>query len=141
MAGDGHVPPCYIKIHGRCDSAEPLVKYKSKNYYRLSTVEDIQKAIMTNGPVEAGFEVYKSFMAYKSGVYSREWWQFWDELMGGHAIKIIGWGVQDDVEYWLIANSWGTTWGDLGGFFKIKRGDDTCNIEDQVYAGLPLLEN
>ena len=53
MAGDGHVPPCYIKIHGRCDSAEPLVKYKSKNYYRLSTVEDIQKAIMTGGPVSA----------------------------------------------------------------------------------------
>uniref|UniRef100_T1KC86 Peptidase C1A papain C-terminal domain-containing protein n=1 Tax=Tetranychus urticae TaxID=32264 RepID=T1KC86_TETUR len=28
-----------------------------------------------------------------------------------HAIKIIGWGVENALEYWLISNSWG--------FFKI----------------------
>ena len=132
-AGQGQPSPC--PPAGQCAAqGETYKKYKAQDYYRLATVQDIQKAIMTNGPVEAGFEVYKSFMAYKSGVYSREWWQFWDELMGGHAIKIIGWGVQDGVEYWLIANSWGTTWG-LDGFFKIKRGVNECQIESTVYAG------
>ena len=161
-------PPCYIKIHGRCDSAEPLVKYKSKNYYRLSTVEDIQKAIMTGGPVsaplkpkrthrqkadsptlplpgaaaqvEAGFLVHQSFFAYQSGVYSRAWWDFSDLVAGGHAIKIIGWGVENKVPYWLIANSWGPAWG-LDGYFKIKRGVNECFIEETVYGGDPDLNH
>ena len=136
-AGTGTAPPC--PAAGTC-AADGVTyqKYKSQDYYRLATVQDIQKAIMTNGPVEAGFEVYKSFMSYKSGVYSRQWWQFWDTLMGGHAIKIVGWGVQDGEDYWLIANSWGTTWG-LDGFFKIKKGVNECEIESTVYAGHPLL--
>jgi len=136
-AGQGQPAPC--PPAGQCAAnGQTYKKYKSQDYYRLATVADIQKAIMTNGPVEAGFEVYKSFMSYKSGVYQREWWQFWDELMGGHAIKIVGWGNQDGTDYWLIANSWGTDWG-LDGFFKIKRGVNECQIESTVFAGHPDL--
>ena len=34
------------------------------------------------------------------------------EFMGGHAIKIIGWGTDADskLDYWLIANSWNPSW-------------------------------
>ena len=136
-AGQGQAAPC--PPQGQCAAqGVDYKKYKSQDFYRLASVADIQKAIMTNGPVEAGFMVYKSFMSYKSGVYQREWWQFWDELMGGHAIKIIGWGTEDGVDFWMIANSWGTTWG-LDGYFKIKRGVNECSIEDTVYAGHPDL--
>jgi C1A family cysteine protease len=33
--------------------------------------------------------------------------------MGGHAIKIIGWGTDDKTgaDYWLVANSWGPEFG------------------------------
>lgn len=34
--------------------------------------------------------------------------------VGGHAIKILGWGEEDGVPYWLCANSWNTDWGDNG---------------------------
>ena len=130
-AGQGTPSAC---PNGQCPGTGDWKKYKSADYYRLATVTDIQKAIMTNGPVQGGFEVYKSFMSYKSGVYSREWWQFWDELMGGHAIKIVGWGTENGEDYWLVANSWGPSWG-LDGFFKIKRGVNECMIEETVYAG------
>ena len=36
------------------------------------------------------------------------------EALGGHAIKILGWGVEDSIPYWLCANSWNTDWGDNG---------------------------
>lgn len=36
------------------------------------------------------------------------------DIMGGHAIRILGWGVEDGVPYWLVANSWNTDWGDKG---------------------------
>merc|ERR1711970_1169222 len=58
---------------------------------------------------------------------------------GGHAVKMIGWGSESGTDYWLVANSWGTTqWGE-GGFFKIKRGTNECGIESMgpPYAGMP----
>lgn len=36
------------------------------------------------------------------------------ELLGGHAIKILGWGEENGTPYWLAANSWNSDWGDKG---------------------------
>ena len=47
--------------------------------------------------------------------------------LGGHAIKIIGWGNDNGIDYWLCVNSWGDSWGDKG-TFKIKQGN--CGIDD-----------
>jgi cathepsin B len=131
-AGQGTPATCETS----CVDGESFKKYKSKDAYQLKTVADIKKDIMTNGPVEAGFTVYKSFMAYKSGVYQHHWWALWDQVLGGHAVKIVGWGSENGVDYWLVANSWSTAWGE-DGFFKIKQGN--CGIESQVFAGHPAL--
>lgn len=32
--------------------------------------------------------------------------------LGGHAIRILGWGVEAGTPYWLVANSWNYDWGD-----------------------------
>lgn len=63
--------------------------------------------------------VYNSFMNYKSGIYSKGTFEFLP--LGGHAVKIIGWGVEGKTNYWICANSWGTSWGE-NGFFRIKEG-------------------
>lgn len=88
---------------------------------------------MTNGPAETSFTVYEDFLTYKSGVY----YHVTGDNLGGHAIKIMGWGIENNMDYWLCANSWNEDWGDQG-FFKIKRGTDECGIEDQVVAGIPF---
>lgn len=90
----------------------------------------IQAEIYANGPVEAAFSVYEDFYKYKSGVYKHTAGKY----LGGHAIKIIGWGTESGSPYWLVANSWGVNWGESG-FFKIYRGDDQCGIESAVVAG------
>ena len=62
------------------------------------------------------------------------------KALGGHAIKILGWGVEDETPYWLIANSWNTDWG-FNGYIKILRGKNHCGIESQITAGLPKYWN
>ena len=33
---------------------------------------------------------------------------------GGHAVRIVGWGVDGGVKYWKVANSWNPYWGEKG---------------------------
>jgi len=107
-------------------------KLKFKTAYSVSSrVEQIQMEIMSNGPVQVAFEVYSDFLTYTSGVYKHVSGQD----LGGHAVKMIGWGVENGEPYWLVVNSWNDTWGDQG-LFKILRGVDECGIEDEVVAGL-----
>ena len=79
---------------------------------------------MTNGPTEAAFTVFEDFPNYKSGVYQH----IAGKPLGGHAIRLLGWGEENGTPYWLVANSWNYDWGD-GGTFKILRGSDHCGIE------------
>lgn len=58
------------------------------------------------------------------------------KMLGGHAIRILGYGVEDGTKYWLVANSWNSDWGDQG-FFKILRGEDHLGIESGIAAGIP----
>jgi cathepsin B len=44
---------------------------------------------------------------------------------------MIGWGVEQGTDYWLVKNSWNDEWGD-GGTFKIARGTNECGIENDV---------
>jgi len=88
---------------------------------------------MENGPVEAAFDVYADFLTYEWGVYRYRTGAF----VGGHAVKIIGWGEwQDGTPYWTITNSWNDNWGQQG-FFLMLRGADECGIESGIVAGMP----
>jgi hypothetical protein len=52
-----------------------------------------------------------------------------------HAVVIVGYGVDADFgDYWLIRNSWGTSWGE-NGYGKIARGSNLCAIAE-VTTGL-----
>ena len=54
--------------------------------------------------------------------------------MGLHSVKILGWGNQNGTDYWICANSWGTSWGE-NGYFRIKFGDS--NIGRVAYGCTP----
>ncbi|KAF6217105.1 hypothetical protein GE061_001458 [Apolygus lucorum] len=106
-------------------------KHKVKSVNLYDSVESAQEDIMENGPIQAAFSVYPDFFHYKSGVY-RNVIPF--PRLGGHAVRVLGWGVEEGTPYWLVANSWNSNWGDEG-LFKILRGSDECDFEDQLMAG------
>jgi len=133
-AGQGKAPKCQSK----CADSEQFTKTKAKSTYAISGAANMMKEISTHGPIQVAFMVYKSFMNYKSGVYSKHFWELLPE--GGHAVKIVGYGSAGGKDYWIVANSWGTTWGEEG-FFRIQRGGNACGIEKMgpPYAGLPAI--
>lgn len=132
-SGEGHTPVCRKDCERSYDVPYDSDLHFGKTSYSIEgNPEQIQVEIMKNGPVEGAFTVFEDFVHYKSGVYKH----VTGTELGGHAIKIFGWGVENQVPYWLIANSWNADWGDHG-TFKILRGQDECGIESQISAGLP----
>lgn len=102
------------------------------------TEADIRRDIYHWGPASTGFVVHSDFMNWDGmGVYK------WDgkasESDGSHAVAIVGWGNDPQQgPYWIVRNSWGEEWGDKG-YFKIARGSNHCQIEENVVVGLPNL--
>lgn len=92
----------------------------------------IQQMIFAGGPVETAFTVYSDFENYASGVYQHTV----GDKAGGHAVKIVGWGVDNGVKYWKVANSWNPHWGEKG-YFRIRRGNNEGGIEDGVTGSSP----
>lgn len=102
-----------------CPSGGDFAKYTCPQAYNNpQNAEDIKNAIFQLGSAETGFFVYEDFMAYTGGVYTQQT----GRLLGGHAVKITGWGKGylngSTVPYWLVANSWGSSWGE-NGYFRI----------------------
>merc|ERR1712003_112736 len=93
-------------------------------------VQEIQQAVMAGGPMEVAFTVYADFENYAGGIYHH----VTGDPVGGHAVKLVGWGVEDGVKYWKVANSWNPYWAEKG-YFRIKFGEG--GIDDQAVASSP----
>jgi cathepsin B len=128
-------PPCVKKCETGYSVPYPKDKHYGKSTYRIdSDQEQIKAEIMKHGPIEVDFGVYADFVNYKSGVYQH----VTGEFLGGHAVKLLGWGVENGTPYWLLVNSWNTDWGD-NGFFKVLRGKNECGIEEDGVAAEPKI--
>ena len=59
-----------------------------------------------------------TFQLYKSGVFTGKCGTTLD-----HAVALVGYGSQNGLDYYILRNSWSSSWGD-GGYMLIGRGND-----------------
>jgi len=97
----------------------------------LNDDQSIMEHIYEHGAVSATYTVYEDFFAYRSGVYTKNS----NVRKGGHAVAVIGWGVENGMPYWLCQNSWGPNWG-WGGLFKIRRGTNEADFGARAFGGV-----
>lgn len=127
--GGVHCGNCTYKTDGKCsdktcaDKCDSWVSglQKVTNHIALSNnPQEIKQALVTSGPVVATMCMYGEFD--DQGIY---------RCGGGgstnHVVVIVG--FDDGGEYWIVKNSWGSTW-DEEGYFKVGYGE--CNIEQGI---------
>merc|ERR1711899_652599 len=68
----------------------------------------LRAAVATIGPVSVGIHASDSWQHYHEGVFDEE------DCNGilNHGVLVVGYGTNEEGDYWLVKNSWGKTWGD-----------------------------
>ena len=88
--------------------------------------EQLARAVQV-GPVAVALQGDSMvFMHYAGGILT-------DESCGkevNHAALVVGYGSENGLEYFLVKNSWGVTWGDEG-YVKIgvQAGEGVCGVQ------------
>jgi len=103
-------------------------------YYGGGNAAKMMKELHEQGPMVVSFEPTDEFMYYSDGVFvsgEEKIHQEWQKV--DHAVLLVGWGEEAGQPYWLVQNSWGNTWGQMG-FFKIARGTNDSGIESIAVA-------
>ena len=125
---EGKVPPC----PKRCRNNDEWIKYKCQHnsVFDFKSIELKKNEIMNNGPIQNALAIYEDLLAYQDGIYQHLSGTF----LGFHSTTIVGWGKKNQINYWILANSWGEKWGE-NGYLRIKVGE--CLVDQDGYGCTP----
>jgi len=124
----------YVIEHGQCElsaysyTAKDGTCKKCTAVAHITSCSDVKpndqislKGAVAQQPVAIAIEAdTRYFQSYSGGVLTSS--SCGTNL--DHGVLIVGYGTENGQDYWLVKNSWGTSWGEKG-YVKIARSSST----------------
>lgn len=114
----------YVAVQGNCEACETVAKLQGYHDVQSGNETALMRELQI-GPVSIAIEAdQSSFQFYSGGVF--------DGVCGtnlDHGVLLVGYGTDETsgLDYWIVKNSWGTSWGEEG-YIRMVRGKDICGL-------------
>lgn len=117
----------YTAEDGTCSFNKANVGGTLKSYKNVPTGDETSlQNFVAQGPVSVAIDASQnSFQFYSSGVYNEP---ACSSTQLDHGVLAIGWGVDSGTAYWIVKNSWGTSWGQSGYIWMSRNANNQCGI-------------
>ncbi|KAI6186790.1 Cathepsin X [Aphelenchoides besseyi] len=133
---------CFTCWPDSCSPVKNFTRYYIKDYGVVSGREKMMSEIHNRGPIACSIGATSKFeFNYTGGIYSE-----FSDLPSNHIVSVSGWGYDEEskLEYWIVRNSWGDAFGEMGWFRIVTsiylqgRGDlYNMGIERECYFADP----
>jgi cathepsin L len=103
----------------------------------IGNEENLKQVVARYGPVAIAIDASKkSFNLYKGGIYNDP---KCSSTRLDHEVLLTGYGQdEDEIEYWIVKNSWGLAWGEHGYIRMSRNKGNQCGVATE--AILPFLD-
>jgi C1A family cysteine protease len=110
-------------VVGACQSAKmtPIVAKFTSHKDIPKSEDQLLAQLVKSGPVAIAVDA-TSFQTYHSGIMNNCDFQQLD-----HGVLLVGYGTDNGVKYWIVKNSWASTWGESG-YIRLKYGSNQCGL-------------
>jgi cathepsin L len=120
---------------GTCtdSSSAPVVGITGQVDLPTNNYTALLSAIASAGPI--AISVDASWGGYESGIYEPKASGISTTI--DHAVQLVGYGTENGKDYWLVRNSWGTSWGEKG-YIRLRRygeGKEPCGTDTRPADG------
>jgi len=118
----------YVPRQGACkfDANKAITKIVGYTSVSYGSEDDLMNKVASLGVADVAIDAGQhSFQTYHSGVYDEPKCSSWQL---NHAVGCVGYGTLDGKDFWIVRNSWGTTWGDKGYIYMSRNKKNQCGI-------------
>lgn len=108
----------YLGVDGQCDPTRKNAKVVSiDDYEDVPPFDELAlKNAVAHQPVSVAIEASgRALQLYLSGIFTGECGMALD-----HGVAVVGYGKENGVDYWIVRNSWGASWGESG-YIRMER--------------------
>lgn len=116
---------------GKCVGLSKYPNVTVAEYGSISGADAMAKEIFARGPISCGIDA-APILNYTGGI---------SNLAGegvDHVISVVGWGMDasSNKQYWIVRNSWGEFWGEMG-YIRVEKGNNALKLEEQCSWAVP----
>jgi len=125
----------YTAQDGNCNFNNKDVQAKISSWKYASSwhsESELQNNLVGWGPLSICVDA-ANWQNYQSGVMT---WEecAWINILD-HCVELVGYNQDASVPYWIVRNSWGTSWGE-NGYILLSMGSNTCGLANEATSSV-----